>query len=170
MRLPSRRPGLPGRVRAAVRGRPLASAEAGDGTWLVGTRDALFLVPPGEQPVELRWERVHRADWDLESSTLTVERVEAYGQPVRAWSFVLAEPGALVTLLRERVTASIVLQRRVDLDRRRGFTVIGRRAPSGAGPVAWAYEFDRGVDPSDPAVLAVAEAALRDAQGDLGLA
>jgi hypothetical protein len=166
MRLFGRAAELPAEVRSAVRGRPLASARAEDGTWLVGTRDALFLVGPA--PVCLRWERVLRADWDQDTSTLTVERVEEYGEPTTTWAFVLPEPGGVVPLLRERVSASVVLQRRVPLEKKRGLTVIARRPPSG-GAVTWAYQLDPGVDPADPAVAAAAEEALRDAQESLGL-
>jgi hypothetical protein len=47
--------------------------------------------------------------------------------------------------------------------------VIGRRAPAGSSEVSWAYQFDEGVDPEDPAVMALAEAGLRAAQAELGL-
>ncbi|WP_148575654.1 hypothetical protein [Nocardioides caldifontis] len=166
MRLFGRGAELPAEVRAAVRGRPLASARAEDGTWLVGTRDALFVV--GDDPVCLRWERVLRGDWDQDTSTLTVERVEEYGEPTTAWSFVLPEPGGLVPLLRERVSASVLLQRRVPIEKKRGLIVIARRPPAG-GTVTWAYQFDRGIDTADPDVAAAAEEALRDAQESLGL-
>ena len=163
-------PDLPPVVRSGVRGRPLAAAEAEDGAWLVGTRDALQAVDQhGATTMALRWEQVHRADWDTDTSTLQVEQVEDYGRPLSAYSFVLAEPGALLELVRERVTASVVLQRRTEVQRKRGFSVIGRRAPAGGGEVSWAYEFDKGVDPDDPAVMARAEAALRDAKESLGL-
>ena len=163
-------PSVPAVVRAAVEGKPLAVAEAADGTWLLGTRDAFHAIRPDGAPVmALPWERVLRADWDEETETLHVERVEDYGQPVTPYSFVLTQPGTLLALVRERVTASVLLQRRVDLDRRRGFSVIGRRAPGGRDQVTWAFEFDQGVDPQDPAVMAVAEAALREARESLGL-
>ena len=61
------------------------------------------------------------------------------------------------------------MQRRVDLERKRGLSVIARRPPSRPGEVTWAYELDPGVDPADPAVAAAAEAALREAQESLGL-
>ena len=166
MRLFGRAPELPAEVRAAVRGRPLASAEADGGTWLVGTRDALFLIGP--DGVTLPWEQVLRADWDQDSSTLTVERVEEYGRPTTSWSFVLAEPGGLVPLLRERVSASVLLQRRIPIEKKRGLTLIARRPPAG-GAVTWAYQLDPGMDPADPVVAAAAEAALHDAQESLGL-
>lgn len=168
MRLFARGPEVPAGIRSAVSARPLAAVETADGTWLVGTRDALHVV--GAAPtVVLPWERVQRADWDRDTSTLQVEQVEDYGAPVRPMSFEVPEPGALLQLLRERVTASVVLQRRVDLARKRGFTVIARRPPSGHGEVSWAYQFDTGVDPNDPAVMAAAESALREAQESLGL-
>lgn len=170
MRLFSSGPTIPAAVRAAVPGRALAAAEADDDHWLVGTRDTLHaLGPDGAPTLALRWEQVHRADWDADDSTLRVEPVEEYGRSVPRYSFVLAEPGALLSLVRERVSASVVLQRRTELGRRRGFSVIGRRAPSGGGQVSWAYEFDKGVDPDDPEVMAAAESALQDAQESLGL-
>ena len=64
--------------------------------------------------------------------------------------FELAEPGPLLQLLRERVTASVVVQQRVDLERKRGLSVIGRRPPSGGGEVTWAYELDNGRGPGGP--------------------
>jgi hypothetical protein len=166
-------PDLPAEVRSRVTGRPLAAVQAQDGRWLVGSREALQMVDPsGDQPAAvlfLAWEQVHRADWDAESSTLRVEVIEEFGRPVTAYSFVLDDPDVLLELVRERVTASVLLQRRVELQRKRGFSVIARRSPTGRGEVGWSYEFDRGVDPADPEVMAVAEAALQDARESLGL-
>ncbi len=169
-RLFARARSLPEPVRSAVDDRVLASAESSDGTWLVGTRDALVVVRPaaGEHEV-VPWERVQRADWDLDTSQLRVEQVAEFGDPVVPMVFDVAAPGPFLQLLRERVSASIVVQRRVVLERRRGLTVIGRRPPSKPGEVTWAYELDEGVDPEDPAVLAAAEAGLREAQESLGL-
>jgi hypothetical protein len=164
----NRGPGLPAEVRRTVAGRPLASAQAQDGSWLVGTRDALHVVG-GDPAVVVPWERVQRADWDRDSSTLRVEEVQEYGEPVRASAYVIEEPGGLMSLVWERVTASIVLQRRVDVTKRRGFTVIGRRPPAGRGEVSWAFEFDAGVDPDDPEVKVAADTALREAEESLGM-
>ena len=73
----------------------------------------------------------------------------------------------LLQLVRERVTASIVLQRRVPVRAGLGLTVIGRRSPVG-GPVGWMHAYDPGLDPNDPEVAAVAAAALAEAQGEVG--
>lgn len=170
------RPRVPDAVLEAVRAagverreRVLASAETEEGTWLLGTRDRLVIVAPAGTVTLLSWERVHRADWESESSTLRVEEVQDWGAPVSLRSFVLEDPHVLLTLVRERVTASVVVQQRVDMERGRGLSVVGRRAPAGSGEITWAFEFDEGVDPDDPAVQVVAEAALRDAKDSLGL-
>ena len=80
----------------------------------------------------------------------------------------LSEPGRLLELVRERVTASVVLQRHVNVAGRQGLRVIARRAPGG-GPIEWVYEYDEGVDPSDPRVAAAAREALQLAHRDVGL-
>ena len=60
----------------------------------------------------------------------------------------------MLELVRERVTASVVLQRHVAVSGRRGLRVIARRAPRGNAPVDWFFEYDAGVDPDDAEVRA----------------
>ena len=79
------------------------------------------------------------------------------------------DPALLLQLVRERVTASIVLQRRVPVRGKLGLTVIGRRSPAG-GPVTWMHAYDAGLDPDDPEVAAVADRALAGAQAEVGRA
>ncbi|GAW49904.1 MULTISPECIES: hypothetical protein [unclassified Nocardioides] len=155
--------------------RLLATAEA-DGVHLGGTRDALYVVRPiGGGAFELAdttripWEEVEAADWDLETSTLRVTEVGTWGETRPEHTFVIEEPGRLLELVRERVTASIVLQRHVAIAGRRGVRVIARRAPRGDRPVVWLYEYDDGVDPADPVVQAAATEALEAAQAEVGL-
>lgn len=149
--------------------RVLAGTQADEDAWLLGTHDALHVVRSGGEDLRIPWERVERADWDRDEERLVVSEVGEFGRVRPRHSFAVEEPGLLLELVRERVTASVVLQRRVPVQGKRGFTVIGRRPPSGDGEVVWAYEFDAGVDPEDPAVMGAAETALRSAQDDLGL-
>ena len=168
-----RRPGLPADVvtRAGLaRGeRVLAAAPAADGTWLLGTRTALVLVEPVET-MRIPWERVERAEWDRDTDRLRVSEVGEYGATRPVHVLEVTEPGQLLAFVRERVTASVVLQRRVTVSGRQGFTVLARRPPTGTGEIAWAYEFDAGVDPDDPQVRDLADAGLRAAAEELGLA
>lgn len=141
----------------------LAWAEADDGRVIAGTRDAVYL-----DGVRLAWEDVETADWDRDTDEFRLNEVGTWGEPRGEHSFTIAEPGRLLELVRERVTASVVLQRHVPVTGRRGLRVIARRAPRGHRPVRWLYEYDEGVDPSDPAVREVAEAALRQARAEVG--
>ena len=128
-----------------------------------GTRDALYL-PDARVP----WERVQATDWDRETSVLRVSEVGSWGAVRPEHVLDVEEPGRLLELVRERVTASVVLQRHVPLEGRRGVRVIARRAPSGNQPVQWIYEYDEGVDPADPVVQAAAAEALEAARADVG--
>jgi len=155
--------------------RLLAHADA-DGVLVGGTRDALYVVRSRggsavglEETVRIPWEEVQAADWDQDSSTLRVIEVGSWGEERPEHRFSIDEPGLLLELVRERVTASIVLQRHVPVAGRRGVRVIARRAPHGNHPVVWLYEYDEGVDPDDPAVRQAAEAALAAAQLEVGV-
>ena len=129
-----------------------------------GTRDALY-VPGARIP----WEQVEAADWDRETSVLTVREVGSWGTRRPEHRLGIEEPGRLLELVRERVTASVLLQRHVPVAGRRGVRVVARRAPSGERGVSWFFEYDEGVDPDDPAVRRAAQAALQAAQLDVGV-
>ena len=99
----------------------LAVAAAGDGTVLAGTRDA-FYVARGEETRRVPWEQVEAADWDRDTDTFRLSEVGSWGEQRPVHTAVLADPGRLLELVRERVTASVVLQRHV----------VGRRASRAA--------------------------------------
>ncbi len=141
---------LPADVRRALPGeRPLAWAADDEGGWVVGTRDRLHLVDRRDAVQSWGWEAVHRADWDKESTQLTVEPVQPYAAPVVRHVRCLPEPGDLVAMVRERVTATVVVQQRVQVRGKQGFRVIGRRPPTG-GEVVWAFELRRRPGPRRP--------------------
>ncbi|HET6654561.1 MAG TPA: hypothetical protein VFH10_18125 [Nocardioides sp.] len=199
-RLFSRAPDVPADVvaRAGLPRGTKVLAAAGDraGTWLLGTRDHLVVVPgspvvepgspvvepgspvvePGSpvvEPVETRhipWEQVESAEWRRDDDRLRVSEVGEYGRPRPVHEYVIDDPGQLLAFVRERVTASVVLQRRVVVRERRGLTVVARRAPGGTGDLTWAYELDEGLDPDDPVVREMAERGVRTAAEELGLA
>lgn len=159
MRLPRReRPP----IEVAAGERLLAWAESSDGP-VGGSRDALYL--PG---LRIPWEEIEAADWDSESSRLRVTEVGSFGLARPVHLVDVETPGALLELVRERVSASIVLQRHVPVRGRRGLRVIARRAPGGHRPLTWLYEYDEGVDPTDPLVRQAAGEALATARADVG--
>jgi hypothetical protein len=168
MRLrPSPLPPEARQVRVAAGERVLAGCVASSGTVVAGTRDALYLS--GESLVRIPWEQVEKADWDKESEILTVSEVGTWGAARPVHAFTLRDPGRLLELLRERVTASVVLQRHIPVRGDRGVFVIARRAPRGDQPLTWVYEFQEGIDPDDPEVRRLAEIGLARAQEETGL-
>jgi hypothetical protein len=144
--------------------RSLASATSTDGTVVSGTRDALLIGG-----LRIPWEQIESADWDLDSSLLRVAEVGSWGEQRPVHDLLLTEPGRLLELIRERITASIVLQRHVPVNGRKGVFVIARRAPRGDSPIQWIYEYQEGVDPADPDVRRAAEAGLAAARDEVGL-
>ncbi len=118
--------------------------------------------------LRLPWERVETADWDREESRLRVVEVGEFGQVRPVHTHEVADPGLLLPMVRERVTASVVLQRRVLVTGKRGLTVVARRAPHGRGDLVWTVDLDPGLDPDDPLVALAAEDGVRDAQDELG--
>lgn len=163
---------FPRRTRSAGRSGPsrldgervLAGCTAEDGTELAGTRSALYL---GDHRVP--WHLVEASDWDRDDETWRVSEVGTFGQPRPEHTFVLSAPGAFLELVRERVSATVVLQRHVGVHGKRGLWVIARRAPAGDTPLTWVYEYDAGVDPFDPAVRRAAAQALSEAKAEVGL-
>ena len=146
----------------------LAAAVTADGIVMAGTRDAFYVVADGSTR-RVPWEQVEAAGWDRDTDTFRLSEVGSWGEQRPVHAAVLEEPGRLLELVHERVTASVVLQRHVRIARGRGLRVIARRAPSGAGGVHWVYEYDEGVDPDDPTVRAAAREALDLARRDVGL-
>jgi hypothetical protein len=141
----------------------LAWTDAAEGP-VAGTAAALYL--PGG--IRLPWEQVESADWDLESETLKVTEVGTWGAPRPVHALLLRDPALLLQLVRERVTATVVLQRHVAIRGGSGVRVIARRAPTGTRELSWLFEYDEGVDPADPFVDHAAQEALAAARDEVG--
>lgn len=144
----------------------LARAETEAGL-VVGTRDALY-VPTSVGHLRVPWEDVEAADWDQEAEVLRVREVGSWGERRPEYQLAVSDAGRLLDLVRERVTATVLLQRHVAVDGSRGVRVIARRAPSGQRAVTWLFEYDEGIDPDDPVVASAAESVLAAAQEEVG--
>lgn len=144
-----------------------AADAVADGAWHVGT-DRALLVATGDGWRRVPWERVDRARFDDDAERLEIVEVADFGEPEPTHLLLLAEPQRLLDLVRDRVTASILLSRNVPVPGSRGVKVIARRSPVG-GPVEWSYWLDRGLRPDDPAVRFAIAAGRADAESELGL-
>lgn len=140
--------------------RLLAWAARADAAGVVGgSREALYL------PERIAWQEVATAEWDAEESLLRVVEVAPYGRVQPHHEIALSAPDRLLQLIRERITATFVLQRFVEVADGAGVRVLGRRPPAG-GEVRWFVEYDAGLDPDDPAVAGVVAAALDAARAE----
>ncbi len=148
--------------------RVLAAAQDSAGRWHVGTDLALHLTGP-DGFRRLPWQRIDRARWDPDDHRLVVTEVADFGQPQPRTSLAVEGPGRLLELVRERVTASVLLARNVPVEGTRGIKVVARRAPDGSGPIDWSWWLDRGLEPDDPRVREAAERGLAEARAELGL-
>lgn len=167
-----RREALPREIAARLDLRPgervlgwAPSVDAGAAAYVVATDRALHIPPPagwGRVP----WDLVVRASWS--EPVLEVIAQEAPGGRPRTMRLHVDEPGDLVPNVHAAVTASVIVQERLDLGGGRRATAVARRVAD-TGETRWSVSFDRGVDPNDPGMRSAADAALRELRSSLGL-
>jgi len=165
--------GVPATVRASLRLAPgervLAGAADDAGSWAVGTDRALHLPAAAGDWRVLPWEEVDRAGWDEDSERLEVVEIADFGEPQPRHRLALRDPLRLLDLVRERVTASVLLTRNVPVAGSGGIKVVARRSPTRQGEVTWSTWLDQGLDPSDPGVRRAVDEGLAAARAELGL-
>ena len=170
----------PSAVRQRVPGeRVLAWMPVGESS-LVATETALVL--PAESPssapsgtpdalatdaTRVPWDRVLRASWEPEIVEVTAQSAGG-GRPAVYRVRIDTDPGVLPEVVRERVTASIVVQHHAVLDGDRGARFIARRVP-GTTDLRWSVVFDPGLDPTDPALRDAADEVLTTLRTSLGI-
>jgi hypothetical protein len=147
--------------------RVLAGAPDSDGVWVVGTDRALH-IGVGQPARKLAWEQIDRASWDEETERLVVVEVADFGMPQPRHELAVRDPRRLLDLVRERVTASVLLTRHVPVSGSRGLKVVARRSPTRQGDVVWSTWLGEGLDPADPEVARAVDEALAAARAELG--
>lgn len=135
-----------------------------DGGHLVATVTGLWDCPREVAPVLWHWDEIDRAEWV--GGYLTVQLTLEAGQS-RPVSYALASAGQLPDVVRDRVTASIVVNDWHRLASGGGVRVTGRRRAGEEG-VRWLLAFDRESDAADPAARAQAAEWLRLARESVG--
>jgi hypothetical protein len=158
-----RRGGVPDEALAALgverSDHVIASARTTDGRWVVATNSNL-IVGPASTTGEVRrlpWERIGAAAWRDDTLEVSVSFPQ---RPRERILLRFEEPERLPEAVRDRVTASIVVNEHVAIDGRLGVRIVGRRRP-GDDALAWTLTFDRGLDANDPWVRGRAEEELQ---------
>ncbi|HEX8508661.1 MAG TPA: hypothetical protein VF635_04090 [Propionibacteriaceae bacterium] len=151
--------------------RILAWATTPDG-FAIGSPAALSLSPgseaAGAQPDEWRhvgWHEVERGGWDADTSRLGWV---LYGG--ERGSVELVEPGRLPEVFRERVAASIVLERSVPILNRRSVLISARRdLAAGDGEITWNTTLGRGLSWQGEGVRAAVDEAVQQVRTEYDL-
>jgi hypothetical protein len=88
----------------------------------------------------LGWHQIERGGWDEEAHRLSWRRLDG-----EEGSVELPAPGRLPELFRERVAASIALEKFVPLSGQRGVIITARRDLGHGGSVDWHSTLSRGL-------------------------
>ncbi|MDX6240394.1 MAG: hypothetical protein QOG10_5214 [Kribbellaceae bacterium] len=149
----------------------LAAVQLSSGQWVAGGRSALYLpTDEGDAVRRVGWEKIERAGWDSEASVLHVWETTAFGTPLRATNLSVDDPGRFGQLLRERIDASVLVQRHVPLVGKKGVRIVGRRNPAEANAeVSWNFVLDKGLEPDRPGLVDSAEKALKEVREEFGI-
>ena len=130
---------------------------------VVATDRALYLETPA---LRIPWSSIRKATWT--EPLLTYVVADEQGRVRAPAALELDEPGDLPAAVHDRVTASVVMSQRVDLDGRGAALMVARR-DSDDGIIRWSVVFDAGLDPSDPALREAADRALAALRESLGI-
>lgn len=106
--------------------------------------------------------------WASDTGRLDILVAGPDGRPGHQLSLELSEPGQLPATVRERVQASIVVTRRVQVRDHGQCTVAIRRDPDGHGPLFVQMTYAPGTDPTDPELSAQVAEAVEALSAQLG--
>jgi hypothetical protein len=138
-------------------------------SWVVlTTYRVVVLSESGDVQVDRPWHDVDTGAWDPESMTLSLSWVGS----VRGLQWTVRErtgPGRLPEVFWERVAASVVLVRQVDLGARRSATVSIRKVLS-TRELVDQVQLGRGAWADDAALVREVEVARRELRDQAGLA
>jgi hypothetical protein len=150
--------------------RPLAHAWDTAGRAFVATRLALYL-PVGSTGRHRRvpWHLIQAAEWDRDTGVLTLGEWAAAGEHRVTTRAAFSVADLLLTVLRERVTASVVLTRTAPVEGTDVFVTASIRRRSDDGKLLVQVSYPVGFDPERPDVVTAAEQAAGQARDDVGL-
>ena len=108
------------------------------------------------------WHEIERGGWNAELRKLSWVLHAAPGKPSPRGSLELLKPGRLPELFRERISATIAIERFVPLVGERGVTITARRDLGASGTVAWHSTLTRGLSWETDGVRAAVDQAMEE--------
>ena len=96
------------------------------------------------------WETIDRATWDNDDELITITETSLLGSAAASVPAAGRETrGRLLDVVREQVTASVVISRYVLIEGRHGVRITGRRQP-GRATLNWLVAVDHGLSIDAP--------------------
>lgn len=148
------------RTELGARPRILTWGRTSDG-YAVGLPDRLSISEAAGWR-HVAWHQIDHGEWDEDTSTMR------WSGPAGDGSVRLTDPGRLPDLLRDRVAASIAVERRVSIPGTRNGAIVMARRDLGdpSAVLEWRVVPGRGTRLSLPAVAAAADAALAETRAE----
>ena len=129
---------------------------------MVGSPAALSWSAADSTWTHVGWHEVERGGWNAETRKLSWA---LYGG--RRGSVVLDEPGRLPELFRERIAASILVEKFVAVTAERGITISARLNLAASGQqIEWHTSLGRGLTWRTEGVQAIADQALAEMRSE----
>ena len=105
------------------------------------------------------WETIDHATWDNDDELITITETSLLGSRPRQYRLRVENGGRLLDVVREQVTASVVISRYVLIEGRHGVRITGRRQP-GRTTLNWLVAVDHGLPIDAPGTRKQIEAAV----------
>lgn len=156
---------------AAQPGRPariLAWARTSTGFCIAGPA-ALSYEEEEEDWKHVGWHEIERGSWNAELRRLSWVLHAVPGEPSPRGSLELVEPGKLPELFRERILATIAVEKFIPLVGERGVTITARRDLGGSDAVAWHSTLTRGLSWQTDGVRAAVDQAMEQVRTEYDL-
>lgn len=115
------------------------------------------------------WHEIERGGWNAELRRLSWVLYGAPAEAATRRSLDLTEPGRLPELFRERVLASIAVEKFVPLSGERGVTITARRDLGRSGAVSWHGTLTRGLSWHTAGVPAAVDQAMEQVRAEYEL-
>jgi hypothetical protein len=159
-----RAPKLPPDVRSQLelsdKERILAWIDDGNGRLVIASETALHLQRNPPAYSRFSWDQIENASYESDVMTITlIPELDSASLRVP-----VGQDPRLPVAVRDRVTASVVVDRFVPLEGDRGVRIIGRRGDHGA--IAWRTDLDPALS-GRPDLLRLAEQSLAEVQGEV---
>jgi hypothetical protein len=115
------------------------------------------------------WHEIEHGSWNAELRRLSWLRYAAPGEAPARGSVELTEPGRMPELFRERILATIAVEKFVPLSGERGVTVTARRDLGRGGTVSWHGTLTRGLSWQTEGLPAAVDQAMEQVRAEYEL-